>query len=462
MLVPAGKTCVIAGQLNLAQMKGVRLASVTGIATFNTPLPILKFTGSTSPLVDARSSQGLEFDHFTLQYTNASFAGRVIDFQHVIASDSQNFRVHDMTITGTSAAKGAICLVCADNTDVGIVDKVSFFWALHAVEALNGNIFTVTNSNFASGNSGVGDITGDYITDLGNASFIGPGNNFEMSTNTSAIHCLTCGNDITIFDNTFNDFVAGYNSVMININSNSINVQDNFVGTGPGGTATFFSAAGAVGTFNLTGNTLGNWGTAWIGLNGPAKSANITNNSYGTISTFMNICCPTSGTIQDNSGITTTYGVSQTNFNTKRLIGSDFTTANNTNLQTITGLSWTFPAVAANYSFHCSLLFSQATAAVADQFGIQVATNAPTNVAAVGEVFPSATTQTVGTLATLSTTTATPIVTFTPSAITTVFGGSIDGTFELPASANTVNIMVQTSAGADAVTVKRGSYCQLI
>lgn len=142
-------------------------------------------------------------------------------------------------------------------------------------------------------------------------------------------------------------------------------------------------------------------------------------------------------------------------------VASDFTTANNTNLQTITGLSWTLPAVAKNWSFHCALLYSQATAAVADQFGIQVATNAPTNVAAVAEAFSSATAQTVGTISGLNTTTATPIVTFTPSAITTIFGAQIDGTFELPASANTVNIMVQTSNGADAVTVKRGSYCQL-
>jgi len=154
----------------------------------------------------------------------------------------------------------------------------------------------------------VGDITGDYITDLGNNNTIGPNNNFEMSSNVAAIHCSTCGNNINIFQNTFNDFVAGYNSVMLNMNSNLVNVQDNFVGLGPGSTSTFFSGAGAVGTFNLVGNTLGNFGTAWIGLNGPAKSVNIQNNGYGTISTFLNICCPISGIIQDNNGLTAVYG----------------------------------------------------------------------------------------------------------------------------------------------------------
>lgn len=142
-------------------------------------------------------------------------------------------------------------------------------------------------------------------------------------------------------------------------------------------------------------------------------------------------------------------------------VASDFTTANNTSLQTITGLSWTFPAVAANYSFHCSILYSQATAAVSNQFGIQAATNSPTNIQASGIVYTSASVSTAGNIATLATTTATPFVTFTPSATATNFVALFEGTLELPASANTINIMVSTSAGADAITIRRGSYCQL-
>src|SRR5262249_50719877 len=110
---------------------------------------------------------------------------------------------------------------------------------------------------------------------------------------------------------------------------------------------------------------------------------------------------------------------------------SDFTLAANTNLQTI--FSWTTVAVAQNYMFHCQLMYSQATAAVSDTFGIQVATNAPTNLSASGEVFTAAGTVTSGVLTNLTTTTATNIVTFTPSAITTVFRALLDGSFELPA-----------------------------
>lgn len=145
----------------------------------------------------------------------------------------------------------------------------------------------------------------------------------------------------------------------------------------------------------------------------------------------------------------------------KAQVATDFTTANNTSLQTIGALTFTVLANAQNLSFHCSLAYSQATAAVADAFGIQVATNAPTNVIANGQVYTAAAVSTTATLATLSTTTATNIVTFTPSATATNFTATLDGTIELPASAHTVNFMVSTTAGADVITVKRGSYCQL-
>jgi hypothetical protein len=147
-------------------------------------------------------------------------------------------------------------------------------------------------------------------------------------------------------------------------------------------------------------------------------------------------------------------------------VASDFTTANNTSLQTITGLVFTLPALpatAANYKFQCDLLYSQATAAVADQFGIQAATFAPTNIMAMGNIGISTSATTYGNLPVLATTTATAIVTFTPSAITTVWNAHLAGFIENPlnASTQTVNIMVQTSNGADAVTVKRGSVCTI-
>lgn len=145
-------------------------------------------------------------------------------------------------------------------------------------------------------------------------------------------------------------------------------------------------------------------------------------------------------------------------------VTTDFTTANNTSLQTITGLSFTLPASSAtNVPFSCEMLYSQATANVAVAFGIQSATISPTNIMAYGEQFTNTTANTEGNLPTLSTTTATAIVSATPAATATVFPVNLSGFIENPsnASSNVINIMVSTATGTDAVTVKRGSYCRL-
>lgn len=143
-------------------------------------------------------------------------------------------------------------------------------------------------------------------------------------------------------------------------------------------------------------------------------------------------------------------------------VTSNFTTAANTSLQTITGLTFVpTSANAYNWNFHCVLAYSIATGTAAVSFGIQAATNAPTNIFATGHMQVTAgppSTYVDGVLATLTTTTATTIVSATPGATGTNYVAYLDGTLELPASANAINIMVSTGTSADAVTVLRGSY----
>jgi len=140
---------------------------------------------------------------------------------------------------------------------------------------------------------------------------------------------------------------------------------------------------------------------------------------------------------------------------------SDFTTSSAT-FVTITGLSWTMPANrATNVPFRCEILYSQATAAVANQFGIQDVSVAPTNIMAKATVWTSTSAAVNANVPTLASTTATSIVTFTPSAITTVWNAVISGFIEQPsnASESIINILVLTGNTSDAITVKRGSHC---
>jgi hypothetical protein len=142
--------------------------------------------------------------------------------------------------------------------------------------------------------------------------------------------------------------------------------------------------------------------------------------------------------------------------------GSNFVTAANTNLQTITGLSFTFPASQAlNANIDCDLTYSQQTAAVADAFGFQDAAVAPTNLEATGFVQTGATTWVDSTLTASATTTATNIVAMTPSAITTIWHAKLHIGVEHPsnASSSLFSVMAKTGTAADTLTVFRGSGC---
>jgi hypothetical protein len=184
------------------------------------------------------------------------------------------------------------------------------------------------------------------------------------------------------------------------------------------------------------------WGT--VGGIGGAADTGISRNAAGVIGVGTGASGSKAGLIQ--SGMTT-------------FVTTNFTTSGvGTALEAITGLSITVPAVAANWSFHCHLAYSQAVGAAAVAFGIQAATNNPTNIFATGEMYTAAGTVTTGILATLTTTTATNIVSGTPGAQATNFICDLYGTCELGATANTIKILVSTATAADLVTVLRGSY----
>jgi len=140
-------------------------------------------------------------------------------------------------------------------------------------------------------------------------------------------------------------------------------------------------------------------------------------------------------------------------------VTANFTTSGvGTALEAITGLTITVPAVAANWTFHAHLAYSQAVGTAAVAFGIQAVTNNPTNCFATGEMFTAAGTVITGTLATLTTTTATNVVSGTPGATATNNVVDLYGTCELAASANTIRILTSTATAADTVTILRGSY----
>lgn len=163
-------------------------------------------------------------------------------------------------------------------------------------------------------------------------------------------------------------------------------------------------------------------------------------------------------------GVATTCGGAGGSVDGTYYVTTNFTTAANTNFQLITGLAWTFPvSTALTIPFRCSLVYSQATAAVSDSLGIQDVTVAPTNGMFTGSAETALGTTAYGDLVAHASTTATAVVTFTPSATATTFNAYIDGLIEQPSngSSSAFQIQIKTTASADAITIYRGSYCKV-
>jgi hypothetical protein len=261
---------------------------------------------------------------------------------------------------------------------------------------------------------------------------------------------------------------------------------------GAGGAATAGSTTGAGGNIVLTPGAAGGTGTA--GLIGVVQvagaNAGFTYMAQGATNTTANTNIPANSIIDQAPAAVTAYtdtrpGVApviasykQTNGCASAIcteafhpvpvlltVANDFTDSTSTTLQLITGLSTTMPvSQAVVVSFHCAFLFDQGTATVADAFGIGITGTAPTSANASGSSFISTSTITTGTLTSLASTTPTAVVTFTPSAITTIWRVVMDGTVEQPSNATpgVLGFYVSTTTGADNVIVKRGSYCSVI
>lgn len=231
-------------------------------------------------------------------------------------------------------------------------------------------------------------------------------------------------------------------------------------------TATFPAATGTILEHN-TANTMGASGTidlsaasATLGLKVPvaAGGAPTVSGQAAYDSTANQFVGGVNGTKQPFA----MQGICKGCVLNLMVTGANFVTAANTNLQTITGLSFTFPATTAlNAAIDCDLAYSQQTAAVSDAFGFQDATVAPTNLEATGFVQTTAAGWTDSTLTASSTTTATNIVAFTPTAITTIWHAKLHIGLEQPSNASTslFSVMAKTGTAADTLTVFRGSGC---
>jgi hypothetical protein len=150
----------------------------------------------------------------------------------------------------------------------------------------------------------------------------------------------------------------------------------------------------------------------------------------------------------------------------KVYLNADFTSANASGLQAITGLSCTLnnafsAGIVPVASFVCQLVYSQATNVASDQFGVGYSGGSVTNFSAWGSVATNtgaATPFTTGAAIAIVANTPTAVVTFQPGN-TGVDIAQVYGTLETAAT-GTLQLYVTNGTAADVIVVKRDSYCQ--
>lgn len=320
VFVPAGKTCLIAGQLVCTLCNAVALIGPGngGQPAVGGNPPVLTFSSSTSPLVDIRSSGIMKLQGIKFVYTNAAFTGRFIDLEHNgVNGDSQGDVFRDLVITGTSTAKGATCLLCMDNADNITVDHVGFEWAVNFVSAPFSNQVHLHMVQFSNP---TGTVSGAFIVNPGNAFKI-DNSDFEMGTgagNASIIDCTNCGTNGTgsvnfgpgnwVGDTTVGSTVTYFKNMGAGGTAGfAFNVQGNYIsGDCTSNLNTLMTTVNSAKAFNITGNTIGCFATDFSLGTGQGQWAVSGNNWFGANTTFLT-GTPGTGSIVDNNGITTMY-----------------------------------------------------------------------------------------------------------------------------------------------------------
>jgi hypothetical protein len=152
---------------------------------------------------------------------------------------------------------------------------------------------------------------------------------------------------------------------------------------------------------------------------------------------------------------------------TLSVTGANYTTSATTLAAAgvITGLNFTGPvSLASNWNFKCDVVYSQATGAAANLWGVISAGTAPTSLGMSAEILTNQTgSMNASAVNGITGATATTVVTSTPSAFGAIgtaadmFTAHLWGTLEAPSNAtpSQVGIAVASGSASDAVTVYR-------
>jgi hypothetical protein len=340
VFVPAtAAACIIAGQLVEDQFISVQLVGGRGLI-FDTigqnKKPQLIFTGSSSPLISAKSSAALLWSGLNINYSNASFTGNMFDLSHTGSGcggsgcDTFQDRFENLSLRGSASAHGAACLIYGDKSDANQVDNLEMGYATVAIcgKSSGSSYATVWQISRSVFNGSLGPMTTFILNpDQGwemRENTFEVGNNSGTNISGSVIDMTVGGCGGCYFSGNWIGDGAGYTGILLK------NIGGSSAGTQVGGlsvTGNYFDSSLTVATlasfqatpinsaaaFAFSGNSIQVIGTAFAFYSGSPGSSNvqidIAGNQWGSApATAFMTGAPGQGRIADYLGRTFFYG----------------------------------------------------------------------------------------------------------------------------------------------------------
>lgn len=253
-LIQLGYGTLATGNIvDVAQTSGITIRGVGGTTSGATPASALSYSGTAAQFIDARSSTGFVLQDVMVLYSNAAFAGRLIDLRDNGNGNSTFASIRDCYLGGGMGLRNADSLIDISNTHSIRLECVQFRGANYGLRAKN---ISTDTANAIS-------LMECYFNDNTTAHILNPGDGWVITGCTwEALHggaagALKCEagfvcNGVVVMGGWAGDVLSGSGGIQFDWTGNDIVMEGTLVGGNTGSTGVKFRNPPAAAPSGLT------------------------------------------------------------------------------------------------------------------------------------------------------------------------------------------------------------------
>jgi Pectate lyase superfamily protein/Chaperone of endosialidase len=295
-----GGTYVCQGQLNLDTSVAIRLEGVGGETAGAAPGAMLRYSGTGSSFISARSSAGFELLRLGVYYVNSAFNGILVDLSSAGQSDTALAQVSDCVFGPAGGPPTAAAIVSLDRAIISTVRNCNITGAQAGIvgKAASGhysNAIQIRDCQFIG-------TAGPAIVNPGQSWLI-EGCTFEARADGSA-GAVSCGfpaHGLSVIACWAGDITSSSASTQIAFTGQGLLVEGNMLGGHPATTAIAITGSNNIGV-DIRANHFDTHATA-VDLGSSVSAVTVINNSFSSVATPVAGSVPHNGMIQNTNGL---------------------------------------------------------------------------------------------------------------------------------------------------------------